>query len=421
MSLPHNCRMQIGSFLFKFDIIAKSKTFNQLLQECIQQDRVRDVTNPIYSNLNQHQADKLPFKRYINIVQKSSTWLNRRLLATGTASSVGKYIKSCRPYPSLESIKQAWCDKINKTPFQKTHAMAGHMNWGVGYEDPALLHFAKQENVGVAQVGTVLVTLKYILALGKAIFKDQLPQLSNLTVDPSQHLLISPDGIVGKPNPSQGQNNASRTMYKDLLGMLEIKCISPFHHLESTQDGESFLEWVPDMEKRQWFSADSIPYVYMTQMSLQAVAGIQYFKMKSTDTMWFIRWSPHGFSTFKFSFKHLVRMGVLSSILYFSMCQRTKTIDDVEKLYPLTYHEKIIDQMLYQSYIDVCSNAQHTYTPIDCYNEFDLYREITRNFLFKIPEMDPDTLQIQIPTELPNQDDQEDLEEQMIEKGECII
>jgi len=28
--------------------------------------------------------------------------------------------------------------------------MAGHMNWGVGYEDPALLHFAKQENVGVA-------------------------------------------------------------------------------------------------------------------------------------------------------------------------------------------------------------------------------------------------------------------------------
>ena len=390
-TLPPDHMMQVGSFRFKFDIISSSRAFQAHLATAISQDLVRDVCDDSMSNLSEEQADQIEPKRYINIVQKSPVWLYLRSQAQGTASSVGKYIKGPGQYPSLDQIKDNWRDKINKAPFNKTHTMLGHMNWGVGYEDPALIHLAIEEQVGVVQVGTVRVDLKYILALGRSIFKDQwlvLPQKVE-----GQHLLISPDGIVGRPE-FMDQKTVQTTMYKDLLGMLEIKCMSPFYHVEH-KDG--YLQWVDDIETRQWTRPQEIPFVYMTQMTLQAISGVQLLKMGPRHTMWFIRWSPNGLSIFTFPFRLLIRMGVLISNLYFSLVQRVLSEDCLEDLYPLQGGERHIEQLMFSAYNDLMDAATYKYVAIEDYPEFETYREVTQHFLFKVPEIDPDTLQVQLP------------------------
>lgn len=389
--MPKDHRLQIASYLFKFDIVTGTVKFNQYLAQAIAGDYVRDVTDESLSNLNEDELAALPFPRYINVVQKSDTWLILRSRAQGTASSVGKYVRGPTTFPSLEQIKEAWLDKINKKPFQKTHTMLGHMNWGVGYEDPALIHLALEEEVGVAQVGTIRVDLDYILALGKSIYGTSWIRLPRVTKN--QHLLISPDGIVGKP-VNRGQSSVQTTLFPELYGMLEIKCMSPFYHIE-TED--HFLQWVDDIESRQWHFPQQIPFVYITQMTLQAISGAHSLKMGPDCTMWFMRWSPHGFSVFKFKFRHLIRMGVLISNLYFSLVQRIKTEGDVEKIYPLQDDEAKVEQMMLDAYEDLMKNVEYKYVKISDYPEFDLYHEITKRFLFKVPEIDPETLQVKLP------------------------
>lgn len=392
-TIPPKHRMQIGSYEFKFDIITSSKMFQHHLKHVVENDLVRDVTDPSLSEISEDEALKIPRSKYVNIVQKSPTWLYLRAQADGTASSVGKYIKGPTMYPTLEQIKQNWVDKVNKKPFEKTHTMLGHMNWGVGYEDPALIHLAIEEGVGVSQVGTIRVDLSYILKLGKAVFKDRMPPLK-LHVDNS-HLLISPDGIVGQPEApnsvrEDGVMQPRTDMYSKLLGMLEIKCMSPFYHIETD---DHFLQWVDDIETRQWHKPQEIPFVYIVQMTLQAISGVQFYKMNERHWMWFIRWSPHGVSIFKMQFKYLVRMGILVSMLYFSLVQRTKTVEDIDKLYPLTDNESVVEAMMNTAYHDLMKNTRYRYVGIDDYPEFDTYNDCTKYFKFIISEMDSDSLQ----------------------------
>lgn len=395
-TMPAGYMNQIGSYNFRFDIITSSKAFRKHLSHIISEDLTRDVTDENLSNLNDEELAKLLTKRYIAVVQKSPSWLKLRSRASGTASSVGKYIKSCCQYPTLDQVKEAWVEKVTHKPFTKTHTMLGHMNWGVGYEDPALIHFAKDHNLGVAQSGTIKVDLKYILALGRTVHKDKWVDL-DLTVD-GKHLLISPDGIVGKPE-YHGQKDIRTDQYKELYGMLEIKCISPFHYME---DDDNYLQWVADMNTRQWRHPGQIPFVYVTQMGLQAISGVHTLKMDGNSTMWFMRWSPIGYSLFTFPFKKLIRFGTLVSALYFSLVQRTHTVEDIDRLYPLTAQEQQVETMMNKAYNDLLESATYKFIEIDDYPEFALYQNITQHFRFIVPEIDPETLQIQMPTAKPS-------------------
>ena len=175
------------------------------------------------------------------------------------------------------------------------------MRWGVGYEDPALIHFAVQNMLAVTQVGTIQLPLSYILQLHTGT-----PPHIELH---NPHLLISPDGMVHKPGTTQ------------YIGMLEIKCISPFHHIPFP---DNTLGWVEDMQSRQWHHPAQIPFVYMVQMGLQAISGLYRFHMTPQDTMWFIRWSPHGFSQFHVTFDKLIPFGIIAAIIYFKLLQQYK-------------------------------------------------------------------------------------------------
>ena len=110
-----------------------------------------------------------------------------------------------------------------------------------------------------------------------------------------------------------------------------IKCISPFHHIANS---DNKLYWCDDLNKRQWFTPDKIPYVYIVQQALQAISGVLFYNMKSSNIMWFIRWSPMGFSIFKFKFIDLVKLGVVVANLYFSFYQKLHSFEDIENLYP---------------------------------------------------------------------------------------
>ena len=391
--MPDGYMHQIGSYNFKFDIITSSKAFQRHMDYAISHDLVRDVSDDTMSELSEDKILEIPHKRYINVVQKSPTWLYLRAQAQGTASSVGKYLKSPCRYPTLDQIRENWIDKITKKPFQKTHTMLGHMNWGVGYEDPALIHFAREQDVGVIQVGTIRVDLNYILALGKSIYGKKWQVLPKIVE--GQHLLISPDGIVGKPEKRYfGQKGIRTEFYEDLLGMLEIKCMSPFYHVETS---DNYLVWVDDIESRQWYQPEQVPFVYIVQMTLQAISGAYAYKMTPKHTMWFIRWSPHGVSIFEFSFKNLIRMGVLVCNLYFSLIQRTHTVEDVDRLYPLSGAEAEVESQMNQAYFTLMREAKHRYVNIDDYPEFDIYNLVTQHYKFMVPDMDPELLMLDLP------------------------
>src|SRR3989344_3818469 len=186
---------QIGSCKFKFDIITSSRIFQHHMQQM--ENRFLNICDDALSNLTAEEIQQLDRNQYQNIVQKSSTWLTLRSEADGTASSVGKYIKGPPTYPSFEDIRTSWEEK--KLPFRKTHPMIGHMRWGVGYEDPALVHFALYNNVNVTQIGTIRVDLEDILTIGNELFPEwkihEKWRNEGLTVE-GKHLLISPDGLV---------------------------------------------------------------------------------------------------------------------------------------------------------------------------------------------------------------------------------
>jgi len=142
--------------------------------------------------------------------------------------------------------------------------MAGHMRFGVVHEDIALTHFTIYTGHTVTKVGSIKVSVNYISRLGikLGILKKK---YRNDTLD---YLLISPDGLVGKSNNISNNVSISDILETDkLIGMLEIKCISPFHHISC----DNKLEWIDDMKTRQWTNSYQIPFVYVIQIALQVI------------------------------------------------------------------------------------------------------------------------------------------------------
>jgi hypothetical protein len=162
--------------------------------------------------------------------------------------------------------------------------------------------------------------------------------------------------------------------------MLEIKCISPFHHKENDAGD---LTWVDTMEKRQWHKAEEIPFGYIIQICLQAISGYHRLKMHGDHIMWFIRWSPKGFSEFQIPFKDLIQLGVLSSLLYFSLYARLKAQSELH----YTAAEMAIHHKLVQEYKKVTTAMKHRYVShSDLYPEFAMYQKCTKLYTFKVAE-----------------------------------
>lgn len=365
---------------FNFNIIYDTEAHKNNMLRAETEDYIRDICDPSLSNLTDDEIDKLDENKYINVVQKSDTWLNLRARSCGTASKVGIYIfNRYVKFARICDVKKAWYEKLKNDPFKKTHVVSGHMNWGVTYENTALIHLAFEENVGVTQVGSIKVTLDDILELGKYIYKEKWIDLKLCTKD--KYLLVSPDGIVGRREPIC----KSTEQYSKLIGMLEIKCISPFYHLETD---EGLLRWVIDgnFNKRQWNSPEEIPYVYVIQQALQAISGVTFYRMKKTDTMWFIRWSPLNMSVFTFKFGDLIELGTCYSNLYFSLYNRTHTAEDVEKLYPLSADEAIVEKQIEDAYLKLMKNCTYKKVSFDCYPEFMDYYNSTKNNKFYTSE-----------------------------------
>ena len=371
--LPPGFRWQAGRDEFDFDIVINSPGFRKYSSFAKKHHLISDVCREDIADLDD-------VDNYLYVVQKSPLWLELRSKAQGTASSAGKYIKGPPMYPSVEEINEHWADAINKVPFKTTHTMRGHMKWGNCYEDCALTHFAAENMLTVCQVGTIYTPLAYIISLIPKYFTTEeqvhLYRLSNTLNTQDVHLLVSPDGLVGLPD---GNDNK---IPQNIVGMLEIKCISPFHFMEE-KDGT--LSWVDNMETRQWRHPGEIPYVYITQICLQAISGLYRLNMTNRDTMWFVRWSPSGFSEFKINFGPLVKFGILSSLIYFSLKQRLLNISDL----PFKYNklEAAVMTILNKNYMSVIADMEHRYVSLDgVYPEFFTYQKYTKGFRFTVNE-----------------------------------
>lgn len=366
-------RYQLSSEKFNFNIITESNGFQRYQKYAEKHGLVRDICDP-----SLHDTEKVPIENFLNIEQKSPTWFRYRAQSDGTASSVGKKLKGPTMYPTIEQVSEAWMDALTKKPFEVTHTMAGHMKWGVGYEDPALVHFATDNKLAVAAVGTIYLPLSYILELSQSYvphLKSHCDYL-NKVCPSTTHYLVSPDGLVGFPD--DGNSNELPT---ELIGMLEIKCASPFHHVEE-EDGT--LSWVDDMEKRQWFHPGEIPFVYVVQICLQAISGLYRLDMNDNHTMWFIRWTPLGFSEFKINFRPLVKMGIIATMLYFRLKKRL----DLDSL-PIVYtkEEQELSNELYRVYQEVMNGMIHRYVNHNnLYPEFKIYYECTKYHHFVVQE-----------------------------------
>ena len=166
--------------------------------------------------------------------------------------------------------------------------------------------------------------------------------------------------------------------------MLEIKCISPFHHVEAA-DGT--LKWVDDMERRQWTRPEEIPFGYIIQICLQAISGYYRCAMHGGSTMWFMRWSPKGFSEFKVAFRDLIDLGIVATGLYFSLYERIKKSEDL----PVKYNaiENALHSQMVQCYKHVMANMSHRYVAHELlYPEFQVYRRCTEFYKFKVRDED---------------------------------
>ena len=249
------------------------------------------------------------------------------------------------------------------------------------FKDLEMIHFAVDNMLSVAAVGTIHLPLSYVLDLipnyfqcDEKDFLDKIAKDLRQTCPKEAHLLVSPDGLVGKPDRGEYEN-----LPTSLVGMLEIKCISPFHHVE---EEDNTLSWVDEMESRQWYHAGQIPYVYVTQICLQAISGLYRLDMTDDDTMWFIRWSPNGFSEFKIPFKPLVSMGIVAIMLYFKLKYRL-TLDQL----PLKYdkHEQKLAQILHDRYKNVTNLMKHRYVNHSrLYPEFNIYQKCTKQHRFVV-------------------------------------
>ena len=367
------CR-QLATNAFDFDVIRDTRYCKKYNAFAAAEDLIRDICSEAVTEDTQHD-DAL--QDFLYVIQKSPKWLRLRARAQATASSIGKYIKSPGMYPTDRQLTEVWREKFQELPFLPTHTTRGHMKWGVVYEDIALMHFAVENMKCVVQVGTIHVPLNYILGLNAD------PEIAVPSYPEAYHLLISPDGIIQVPKAGQvpkASQMPGLAEGPELLGMLEIKCISPFHHKEN-DDGD--LTWVDTMEKRQWYKSEEIPFGYIIQICLQAISGYQRLNMNGDHIMWFIRWSPKGFSEFQIPFKDLIQLGVLSTLLYFSLYARLKAKSEVH----YTPEEMAIHHKLVQEYKKVTTAMKHRYVSLtDLYPEFDMYQKCTKLYTFKVAE-----------------------------------
>tara|TARA_Y100000389_G_C17424120_1_gene498505 strand:- start:543 stop:1676 length:1134 start_codon:yes stop_codon:yes gene_type:complete len=365
--------MNKDNFKFHFDIISNTHYYKDHFNRCKQKDYVRDVCNNKLTRTKSRDE-------YINVVQKSSLWLKLRVASHGTASSLGKYIPGSK-WSTPDTLNQEWNEKLQKKPFEKTQTMEAHMSWGNEYEDLALLCFAEQYKLCVTQVGTIRVDFEDIHD-NYTLYFPELPELvsNEIGIQENYHLLISPDGIVGK----RDKKNINYTkMSKNLTGMLEIKCMSPFHHEENFRGN---LVWAENMENRQWYNTEDIPYVYLIQMCLQALSGVIELNMNFNDTMYFERWSPKGFSVFKLPFYNIFKIGTLANELYFSILHRSKKENFVA--YPLTSNEELVSQKIQDEITVLFSKIIHNYHSIETvhlyYNIFQNYYQETQHKEFNM-------------------------------------
>ena len=346
---------------FDFDCITRTRYYKRHMENCLKHNYTRDICDKSFNDLHIDRS------KYINVVQKSPLWLKLRALSNGTASSLGKYIMGDK-WTSEDQLNENWYNKIEQ-PI--TQMMEAHMKWGTTYEDLALICFAEQYDVCALQVGTLRVDYFDIHENYKLFF----PFLPDLKIEDNSnfHLLISPDGIV--------TNHKNKK-----IGMLEIKCMSPFYHLENENNN---IIWSHNMENRQWTTVDKIPHVYFIQMCLQALSGIIELEMDLKDTMYFERWSPKGFSIFEIPFQELFMIGILVSELYFSILQRTK---NNKKAYPLNEEEtqvyshitklkKIIFKKIKHKYYDIRDKHPYydlfqNYYFVTKYSEFTMKKEV---------------------------------------------
>lgn len=366
--VPPGYTWQVGSSTFWFNIITDSNTFKRY--NAFAEDNGMSV------NVCREDPPR-DEQEFIHVIQKSETWLRLRAESSGTASALGKYIKGPPMYPTERQITQAWREKIAGTPFYAEHTTRGHMKWGVGYEDPALIHFAVENMVAVSQVGTIKVPLSCFLGLAKDF---GIPVNIDTTLDPEFNLLISPDGVVSK-RPGKERRFTPDGIPAGIIGMLEIKCISPFHHVEN-EDGT--LSWVDDMEKRQWYSPREIPWGYVVQICVQAISGLHRLDMTLDDTMWFIRWSPLGFSEFKVAFRELIPLGIVTTFLYYTVKQRIKDDSQLPFAY-VTDIERGLYRQMTKEYDRLMGLMTHRYVDHSgLYPEFAVYRKCTERFRFKV-------------------------------------
>ena len=172
-------------------------------------------------------------------------------------------------------------------------------------------------------------------------------------------------------------------MSKKLTGMLEIKCMSPFHHEENFRGN---LVWAEDMEKRQWYTTEDIPYVYLIQMCLQALSGVIELNMTFKDVMYFERWSPKGFSVFQLPFYNIFKIGTLANELYFSILHRSKQENFIA--YPLTAEEEVVSQKMQDEITYLFSKIIHKYHSIEevhpYYKIFQKYYQETQHKEFNM-------------------------------------
>lgn len=372
---------------FDFGIITRTPRFENLRNYLLASDQLRDLTD---ADIKLEQlVDKY---QYLKIPQKGTLWHYLRARASGTASIIGKYIKTNGMFPDCDQIHQAWLDMVTGTPYQKTAPMMGHMKWGVSYEDPALLHFCQATGLGVAQVGSVKVRAPWLFQLGEKLLGDEFRrEVQKLQISSDHHFIISPDGLVYRPSPAGAEGASFKTLppRERLVGFLEIKCASPFHYMESCESSQ-LLQLTPDIEARQWHNEGSIPAVYNLQMAMQSLAGVSIFRFTPESRMWLQRWTPNGFSLFEARFRPFLEAGLWGSLLYLYLYQNIRCREDLERLnYPysgLPREAHNVKEKFDRAYEKIREEQKYTYYPLDCYPHFNSYIEKHHYSLFRVPQ-----------------------------------
>lgn len=367
-------------FKFNFNCIIDTKEHKALCSLCTANDYCRDITIP-------GSIEPVNKEDYIHVVQRSDLWFSLRSKAHGTASSLGKYIFTGAAFQTEETVRDAWFDKLSKKKFEMKRLMEVHTLWGKIYEDTAGMYFSKFTGLGVCQVGTIYVSLEYVNNLFKIVYssgksskrltENKLAAAITLPNDSNdEHLLISPDGLVGKPENGQCDNvpisECQRRNYNELTGMIEIKCGSPFNNYVNADDE---VTTVANYSKRMYNTPMDIPHTYIIQMGLQAIAGVKLLDFTAKHKMYFVRWLPNEIRIFTAPFYYYINVGICATIYYFLLHERMKQLSDIDNLFPLTENEQTVLSLFRHEYNTLLRKIRVKTYPIDDYPDVVDYIE----------------------------------------------